>query len=92
MTSGYLLAYRVRSSKILGTMLKGTRTAIIKRIQPVSIHGQISLDVFFVDPEDPEEEVRHARVGGESVPRGLEVGDKATMHYVMGMVTVITKD
>jgi hypothetical protein len=73
-------------------MLKGTRTAIIKRIQPVSIHGQISLDVFFVDPEDPEEEVRHARVGGESVPRGLEVGDKATMHYVMGMVTTITKD
>jgi hypothetical protein len=73
-------------------MLKGTRTAIIKRIQPVSIHGQISLDVFFVDPEDPEEEVRHARVGGESVPRGLEVGDKATMHYVMGMVTAITKD
>jgi hypothetical protein len=73
-------------------MLKGTRTAIIKRIQPVSIHGQISLDVFFVDPEDPEEEVRHARVGGESVPRGLEIGDKATMHYVMGMVTAITKD
>ena len=72
-------------------MLKGTRTAIIKRIQPVSIHGQISLDVFFVDPEDPEEEVRHARVGGESVPRGLEVGDKATMHYLMGMVTAITK-
>ena len=73
-------------------MLKGTRTAIIKRIQPVSTHGQISLDVFWVDTEDPEEEVRHARVGGESVPRGLEVGDKATMHYVMGMVTTITKD
>jgi len=73
-------------------MLKGTRTAVIKRIQPVSIHGQISLDVFWVDPEDPEEEVRHSRVGGESVPRGLEVGDKATMHYVMGMVTSITKD
>jgi len=73
-------------------MLKGTRTAVIKRIQPVSIHGQISLDVFWVDPEDPEEEVRHSRVGSESVPRGLEVGDKATMHYVMGMVTAITKD
>ncbi len=73
-------------------MLKGTRTAIIKRIQPVSIHGQISLDVFWVDPEDPEEEVRHARVGGESVPRGLEIGDQVTMHYLMGMVTAITKD
>jgi hypothetical protein len=58
----------------------------------VSIHGQISLDVFWVDPEDPEEEVRHARVGNEAVPRGLEIGDKVTMHYVMGMVTSITKN
>jgi hypothetical protein len=73
-------------------MLKGTRSAVVKRIQPVSIHGQISLDVFWVDPEDPEEEVRHARVGNESVPRGLEIGDKVTMHYVMGMVTAITKN
>jgi len=73
-------------------MLKGTRSAVVKRIQPVSIHGQISLDVFWVDPEDPEEEVRHARVGNESVPRGLEVGDTVTMHYVMGMVTAITKN
>jgi hypothetical protein len=73
-------------------MLKGTRSAVVKRIQPVSIHGQISLDVFWVDPEDPEEEVRHARVGNEAVPRGLEIGDKVTMHYVMGMVTSITKN
>ncbi len=73
-------------------MLKGTRSAVVKRIQPVSIHGQISLDVFWVDPEDPEEEVRHARVGNEAVPRGLEVGDKVTMHYMMGMVTAITKN
>ncbi len=65
-------------------MLKGTRSAVVKRIQPVSIHGQISLDVFWVDPEDPEEEVRHARVGNEAVPRGLEVGDTVTMHYLMG--------
>jgi len=73
-------------------MLKGTRPAIVKRIQPVSIHGQVSLDVFWVDPEDPEEEVRHARVGDESVPRGLDPGDRVTMHYLMGMVTKITKE
>ena len=72
-------------------MLKGTRSAIVKRIQPVSVHGQVSLDVFWVDPEDPEEEVRHARVGSEAVPRGMEVGDRVTMHYLMGMVTTITK-
>ena len=72
-------------------MLKGTRQGVIKRIQPISIHGQISLDVFWVDPEDPEEEVRHARVGNEAAPRDMEAGDKVTMHYLMGMVTQITK-
>ena len=72
-------------------MLKGTRAAIVKRVQPVSIHGQVSLDVFWVDPEDPEEEVRHARVGNESVPRDMEAGDRVTMHYLMGQVTQITK-
>ena len=73
------------------TMLKGTRSAIIKRLQPVSIHGQMSVDVFFVDPEDPEEEIRHARVGSENTPRDLDVGDRVTLHYLMGSVTQITK-
>jgi hypothetical protein len=72
-------------------MLKGTRPAIVHRIQPISIHGQISLDVFWMDPEDPEQEIRHARVGDEAVPRGLDVGDRVTLHYLMGMVTQITK-
>jgi hypothetical protein len=72
-------------------VLKGTRQAVVQRIQPVSIHGQMSLDVFWFDPEDPEQELRHARVGAESVPRSLEVGDTVTMHFVMGMVSEITK-
>ena len=72
-------------------MLKGTRAAVIKRIQPVSIHGQISLDVFWVDPEDPEAEIRHARVGDEAVPRNMAPGDRVTLHYLMGMITQITK-
>jgi hypothetical protein len=72
-------------------VLKGTRQAVVQRIQPISIHGQMSLDVFWFDPEDPEQELRHARVGMESAPRSLEVGDKVTMHFVMGMVSEITK-
>lgn len=71
-------------------MLKGTRLAIIKKIQPVSIHGQVSLEVSWVDPDAPED-VRHSRVGPESVPRRMEVGDKVTLHFVMGMVSEITK-
>jgi hypothetical protein len=72
-------------------MLKGTRSAVIKRVQPVSIHGQVSLDIFWVDPDDPEEEVRHARVGNESVPRGMDIGDRVTLHYLLGNVIQITK-
>ncbi len=72
-------------------MLKGTRNAVVQRIQPISIHGQVSLDIFWMDPEDPEQELRHARVGDEGVPKDLAAGDKVTLHYLMGMVTKITK-
>ena len=71
-------------------MLKGTRPAIIKRIQPVSVHGQVSLEVSWVDPDSPED-VRHSRIGPEAVPRNLEVGDQVTLHFLMGMVSEITK-
>ena len=73
-------------------MLKGTKTAIVKRIQPVSIHGQISLDIYFVDADDPDGQTSLARVGEESVPRGLEAGDRVTLHYVVGVVTHVTKE
>ena len=72
-------------------MLKGTRRAIVKRIQPISIHGQVSLDLLWTDPDDPEEELRHARVGDEAVPRDLVVGDEVVLHYLMGMVTAVTR-
>ena len=72
-------------------MLKGTRTAVIHRIQPISIHGQVSLDVWWTDPEDPEQELRHSRVGDEAVPRNMTAGDKVTLHYLMGMVTKIER-
>ena len=72
-------------------MLKGTRTGVVSRIQPISIHGQISLDVFWSDPEDPEEEIRHARVGEEAAPRDLSPGDRVTLHYLMGSVIRIEK-
>jgi hypothetical protein len=71
-------------------MLKGTREVIVRKIQPVSIHGQISLDVYYVDPETPEQ-VRIARLGEESVPPDLETGDRAQVHYLMGVATQITK-
>ena len=72
-------------------MLKGSKPALIKKIQPVSIHGQISLDIYFVDPDDPQGQVSLARIGEESVPKHLEAGDRVELHYVLGVVTAITK-
>ena len=72
-------------------MLKGSKPALVKKIQPVSIHGQISLDVYFVDPDDPDGQVSLARIGEESVPRGLEAGDRVDLQYVLGVVTQITR-
>jgi hypothetical protein len=72
-------------------MLKGTRTVRVTKIQPVSIHGQLSLDVYFMDPDDPQGQVSLARIGGESVPRNIEAGDTVELHYMVGVVTSITK-
>ena len=72
-------------------MLKGSKTGIVKRIQPVSIHGQVSLDVYFTDAEDPDGQVSLARIGPEAVPRNLEAGDRVELHYMLGVVTQITR-
>ena len=48
------------------TMLKGVRRGLVKKVQPVSIHGQISLDVYFADPDEPDGQVSLARIGPNS--------------------------
>ena len=53
-------------------MLKGTRDGILKKVQPVSIHGQVSLDLFFTDVDDPDGQPHVARMGPEAVTRNLE--------------------
>lgn len=72
-------------------MLKGTKEVAVTKVQPVSIHGQISLDVYFIEPDDPQGQVRLARIGPESVPPHLEAGEKVTLHYTLGVVTAITR-
>jgi hypothetical protein len=72
-------------------MLKGSKPALVHKVQPISIHGQISLDVYYTDPDDPQGQVRIARVGKEAIPRALEAGDRVDLHYVVGVVTHITK-
>ena len=72
-------------------MLKGTRAGVLRRIQPISVHGQVSWDVFFSDAEDPDGEVLMARVGPEAVDQTLEPGDRIDLEYLLGSVTSVTR-
>jgi hypothetical protein len=72
-------------------MLKGTREAILRRVQPVSIHGQISWDLFFADSDDPDGQVHAARLGPESVDRHLEPGDRIRVEYLVGVPVRVTR-
>jgi hypothetical protein len=72
-------------------MLKGTRDGILRRIQPVSIHGQVSWDVFFADVDDPDGQVHLARIGPEAVSNNLEPGDRIQVEYLVGQPVKITR-
>ena len=72
-------------------MLKGTRDGILRRIQPVSIHGQLSWDVFFADLEDPEGQLHVARIGPEAVAGNIEPGDRIQVEYLVGQAIKITR-
>lgn len=73
-------------------MLKGTRDAILKRVQPISIHGQLSLEIVFTHVDDPEEQLHAARVGPEAIVGGaLEAGDQVQIDYLVGVVVKVTR-
>jgi len=72
-------------------MLRGTREAIIHKMQPVSIHGQLSYDLHYQFTDDPEGQPRVARIGPEAIEPGVQVGDKVNLDFVVGVVTSVKK-
>jgi hypothetical protein len=73
-------------------MLRGTRDGILKKVQPVSIHGQISWDVSFTDVEDPDGQVTVARIGPEAVlGTNLEPGDRIQVEYLLGVAIKVVR-
>jgi hypothetical protein len=73
-------------------MLKGTRDALLKRIQPISIHGQASWEIVYTHLDDPEEQLHAARVGREAIAgHSLEPGDRMQLEYLVGVVVKVTR-
>lgn len=72
-------------------MLKGTRDGILKRAQPVSIHGQLSWDIFYTAVEDPDGQIHVARLGPEAIAANLEPGDRIQVEYLVGVAVRVSR-
>jgi hypothetical protein len=73
-------------------MLKGSRRAVVRALRPVSIHGQMSLEIVFIHVDDPGEQLNATRVGPEAVVGlPLEIGDQIEVEYLVGVVVKVTK-
>jgi len=73
-------------------VLKGARDAVLRRIQPISIHGQMSWEIVFTHLDDPGEQLNAARVGPEAiVGQSLEPGDRVRVEYLVGVVVKVTR-
>ena len=70
-------------------MLKGSKEGVLQRMQPISIHGQLSYDVHYTFADEPDGQVRVARVGGEAIGMGLQAGDRVRLDFLVGVVTAV---
>ena len=73
-------------------MLKGSRDAVLHKMQPISIHGQLSYDLHYTFADEADEadaRVRVARVGPEAIAPGIEAGDRVRLDFVVGVVTAV---
>lgn len=72
-------------------MLRGSREAVLRKMQPISIHGQLSYDVHYLFADELDAQVRVARVGPEAIEKGLQTGDTVMLDFVVGVVTAVRK-
>lgn len=71
-------------------MLKGSKDGVLRRMQPISIHGQLSYDVHYTCEDDPDQP-HVARVGPEALAPGLQEGDRIRLDFLVGVVTQVHK-
>jgi hypothetical protein len=72
-------------------MLKGSRDAVLVRLQPISVHGQLSYDVHYTFADEPDGPTRVARVGGEAIESRLQPGDRVSLDFLVGVVTAVRR-
>ena len=71
-------------------MLNGSREAVLRKVQPISIHGQLSYDVHYTFADEPDAP-RVARIGPEAMDGALQAGDRAMLDFMIGVVTAVRR-
>ena len=72
-------------------MLKGSRDAVLHKMQPISIHGQLSYDLHYKFVDEPDGQMRIARVGPEAIAHGVQTGETVRLEFLVGVVTGVSK-
>lgn len=72
-------------------MLKGSREAVLHRLQPISIHGQLSYDLHYTFADESDGPIHVARIGGEAIEPGLQAGDRVRLDFLDGVVTAVRR-
>jgi hypothetical protein len=70
-------------------MLKGSRDAVVQRVQPITIHGQLSYDLHYIFADDEGDQPRVARLGPEAIAPGVQAGDRVRLDFLVGVVTAV---
>jgi hypothetical protein len=81
---------RSSSSEALeNPMLKGSRDAVVHRLQPITIHGQLSYDLHYTFADEETDQKRVARLGPEAISPGVQAGDRVRLDFLVGVVTAV---
>ena len=70
-------------------MIKGSRDAVLRKMQPISFHGQLSYDLHYLFADELDGQTRVARVGPEAIAPGLQAGDRVRLDFLVGVVTAV---
>ncbi len=71
-------------------ILGGSKSATLRQVQRVSIHGSEFYDLVYQHDEEPNQ-LRQARIGREQMYTDPQPGDAVTISYTLNMPTAINK-
>jgi len=55
----------------------------------VSIHGQLFYDLHYQFVDEPDGQMRVARIGSEALAPALQQGDRVRLDFLVGVVTAV---